>query len=207
MFIAPDDLLKLILAVIAGGLIGFEREIHNKAAGLRTIALICLGSTLFTILSENFGDDRVVANIVTGIGFLGAGVIMFSEGRVKGLTTASAVWIAAAIGMAIGMDQYELAAVVVLLALIVLWGFARFDKWLESRGRETRLYEIAFARAEKIEGLAAQFKQCGLKTNAHKEFKQGDVLLSQWTAYGKISAHEQLVRMLLDDENVRELRY
>src|SRR5450759_671265 len=84
---SQEDLFKLLLAVVIGGLIGLEREMHAKAAGLRTITLITFGATLFTMLSLGFKDDRVIANIVTGVGFLGAGSILFSEGRVKGLTT------------------------------------------------------------------------------------------------------------------------
>ena len=205
--ITPDDLTKLLVAVMLGSLIGFEREIHNKAAGLRTIALITLGATLFTMLSEKFYDDRVIANIVTGIGFLGAGVIMFAEGRVKGLTTASAVWVAAAIGMAIGLDRYELAFVVALLTLIVLWGFARFDKWLETRGRETRIYVITFARAGKIQSLTEQIRKCGLRIQTQKEFKQNGMYTGHWEAFGKYSDHECLIETLLRDKEVKELKY
>jgi len=92
MFVfTPEDLIKVLIAVVIGGIIGMEREIHSKAAELRTITLITVGATLFTILSEKFGDpatSRIAANIVTGIGFLGAGVILFAEGKLKGLTTA-----------------------------------------------------------------------------------------------------------------------
>ena len=78
--ITQEDVVKLLLALLIGGLIGLEREMHAKAAGLRTITLITIGSTLFTMLSLEFSDDRVIANIVTGVGFLGAGSILFTEG-------------------------------------------------------------------------------------------------------------------------------
>jgi putative Mg2+ transporter-C (MgtC) family protein len=110
MFVfTPEDLIKVLIAVVIGGIIGMEREIHSKAAGLRTITLITIGATIFTILSEKFGDpstSRIAANIVTGIGFLGAGVILFAEGKLKGLTTASSIWVAAALGMAVGVGEY-----------------------------------------------------------------------------------------------------
>ena len=93
--VTQEDLLKLLFAVLIGGLIGIEREMHAKAAGLRTITLITVGAALFTIISLDFKDDRVIANIVTGVGFLGAGSIMFMEGRLTGLTTASTIWVAA----------------------------------------------------------------------------------------------------------------
>jgi putative Mg2+ transporter-C (MgtC) family protein len=98
---------RLLLAGLLGGLIGLERELRGYPAGIRTLALVALGSCLFTDISQLLGgEDRVAAQIVTGIGFLGAGVI-FREGyTVKGITTAATIWAAAAIGMAVGADLY-----------------------------------------------------------------------------------------------------
>jgi putative Mg2+ transporter-C (MgtC) family protein len=98
---------RLLLAGVLGGLIGLERELRGYPAGIRTIGLVALGSCLFTDISRLLGgDDRVAAQIVTGIGFLGAGVI-FREGyTVKGITTAATIWAAAAIGMAVGAQLY-----------------------------------------------------------------------------------------------------
>ncbi|MCJ7512079.1 MAG: MgtC/SapB family protein [Anaerolineales bacterium] len=102
MFLIPEDLLKLGLAVMAGGLIGIEREYRDKAAGLRTLIFICLGAALFTILSSRLAGDndptRIAAGIVAGVGFLGAGVILREGGRVVGLTTAAAIWHTTALG-------------------------------------------------------------------------------------------------------------
>src|SRR5512137_2356971 len=100
--------LRLLLAAVLGGIIGYQRERAGKPAGLRTHMLICIGATLFTLVSiYGFGSGsdpaRVAANIVTGIGFIGAGAIIFrsSDGYVLGLTTASTIWVAAGIGMAV----------------------------------------------------------------------------------------------------------
>ena len=116
--------IKLGLALLIGTIIGGEREVRNKAAGLRTLILICLGSTIFTILSEKLGayseTGRIAANIVTGIGFLGAGAIMREGMTVSGLTTASSIWVTAALGMAIGGGEYYLAAFGTLIVLVVL---------------------------------------------------------------------------------------
>ena len=107
---ALDMIIRLALSIFAGGLIGAEREYVSKSAGLRTLMLICLGSCLFTICSDIMGkmsnSDRIASTIVTGIGFIGAGVIFKDDNRVKGLTTAAAVWVTAAIGMAIGAGLY-----------------------------------------------------------------------------------------------------
>jgi len=100
-------ILQLLLAVFLGGLIGWQREHIGKPAGSRTYALVCVGSALFTIMSiKGFGADsaRVAAQVLTGIGFLGAGIIMHKEGGVVvGLTTAAGLWVVAAVGMAIGI--------------------------------------------------------------------------------------------------------
>src|SRR6266480_3904090 len=100
MHFTDVELLKLFVSLIIGGVIGAEREYHSKSAGFRTIILITLGSTVFTLLSYKLGgaDDawRITANIITGIGFLGAGVIFKDENRVGGLTTATIIWVAAA---------------------------------------------------------------------------------------------------------------
>ena len=111
MEVNPADLTKILVAILCGGILGFEREYQNKSAGFRTIILITLGATIFTIISQRIGgsDDRIAANIITGIGFIGAGVIFKGSLDVKGLTTAAVIWIAAAIGMSIGIGEYLLA--------------------------------------------------------------------------------------------------
>lgn len=121
---------KLILAIILGGLIGIERERLGKPAGSRTYALITLGSTLFTILSvEGFGSmanadpTRIASQIIVGLGFLGAGLIIFhrQSEQVEGLTTAAGLWATASIGMAIGIGWYIVAAIGALLILLILY--------------------------------------------------------------------------------------
>ena len=121
-----EMVLRVLLAMVLGGIIGFQRAKADKPAGLRDIILICTGAALFTVVSiYGFASDeqaRVAAGIVTGIGFLGAGAIIRRDegGVVKGLTTASTIWIAAAIGMAAGAGMYIIAPVATLLVMIVL---------------------------------------------------------------------------------------
>jgi putative Mg2+ transporter-C (MgtC) family protein len=116
------DLLSIITSIICGGLIGFEREYKNKSTGFRTILLITLGSTIFTIVSRHGSgtDDRISANIITGIGFIGAGVIFKDKMSVLGLTTAAVIWTAAAIGMTAGIGYYSLAMVMTVITMIIL---------------------------------------------------------------------------------------
>lgn len=125
--------VQLLLAAVLGGTIGWERELHEKAAGLRTNLLICVGAALFTQLSAHVAGlgslttpadpTRIASQVVSGIGFLGAGAIIQSRARVRGLTTAATIWIVAAIGMGVGAGAYleaVLATVVVLLTLTAL---------------------------------------------------------------------------------------
>ena len=137
-----DSLIKIGLALLLGFVIGTEREYKNKVAGLRTLTLICVGSTLFTMLSTELGAEsetgRIASNIVTGIGFLGAGAILREGLNVSGLTTASSIWATAAIGMAVGAGEYWLSVItaLVVLAVLTLFGFVqplieRFRKAIE----------------------------------------------------------------------------
>lgn len=132
-------IFQLILASVLGLLIGAERWRKGKPAGMRTFALVALGSALFTILSVEgfknigfvgFDPSRIAANIVVGIGFLGAGMIFLKDGGVRGLTTATGVWICAAIGMAVGLKMYLIAVSATVLALLILIAVRRFESIL-----------------------------------------------------------------------------
>lgn len=134
--------LNLGLAMALGGLIGFEREFHDKSAGLRTNILICMGSALFAMISYHFTHDfHVAAQIVTGIGFLGGGAIMRDGDRVKGMTTAATIWLVAAIGLALGYNYYSLAVLGTGLAMVVQTVFMRFDRIIADH-HENRTYKI-----------------------------------------------------------------
>lgn len=114
---------KILLAVFLGAIMGWQREVTGKSAGLRTYALVCSGAALFSHLSVTAfeGDTtRVAAQIVTGIGFLGAGIIMHKKNAVVGLTTAAGLWVCAAVGMAVGLGFYLLATIIAFLILIIL---------------------------------------------------------------------------------------
>jgi putative Mg2+ transporter-C (MgtC) family protein len=132
-----DMLVRLVLATFLTGLIGFEREATGKSAGLRTHAMVGFGAALFTIVSIAGFDEgdpgRVAAQIVTGIGFLGAGAIWRSDDRVRGLTTAAGLWAAAAIGMGIGAGLVALGTLGALITLAVLLGLRRVDQAVARR--------------------------------------------------------------------------
>jgi putative Mg2+ transporter-C (MgtC) family protein len=118
-----EMVIKLLIALALGALVGLEREWRRKPAGLRTHMLVSLGACLFTIVSVNsFGADpaRIAAGIVTGIGFIGAGSVIGSRMHVKGLTTAATLWVVAAIGLAVGVEVYVPAFVTAALVFLVL---------------------------------------------------------------------------------------
>lgn len=124
-----SQILPILISIVCGAVVGFEREFKNKSAGFRTLILICFGSTIFTLLSRmgHLSDDRIAANIVTGIGFLGAGVIYHGKFSVQGLTTAAVIWTMAAIGMMIGFGHYGLALVLTGSMVVILSLFQKME--------------------------------------------------------------------------------
>ncbi|WP_119080830.1 MgtC/SapB family protein [Chitinophaga alhagiae] len=149
MFLSEEMFIRLLAAMVAGFLLGFEREVQRKAAGIRTIALICVSSALFTIVGSHMPGttgDRVASNILTGVGFIGAGVIFRGGFTVDGITTAATIWISAAIGMAIGIGAYALAGTAVAITLFVLWGLSYVENVINRR-RDRKYYAIQYQEA------------------------------------------------------------
>ena len=138
------DVYKALLAVAAGIILGLERELKDKAAGLKTITVICLGSALFSILSYKVGigdreTTRIASYIVSGIGFIGAGVIFKDKLDVSGLTTAGIIWLVAAVGMAIGFGEFYLAATFIGAALLILYSSKWINKLFRPRKQQRDL--------------------------------------------------------------------
>lgn len=211
MTISGEEILKLTLSILVGGLIGFEREFRDKAAGFRTMIFITLGATLFTMLSFHFLDNsaRVAANIVTGIGFLGAGTILRGEGgRVAGLTTAATIWLAAALGMGIGSGLYLLTGAVTLLILLILWVFPLFEDWLDKQ-RDVQTYEITLpvGSSHHIGALQETFRACGVRLRRQYIRKQGDRVIYTLRTVGRRDCHERLIPLLVEAPEIVEFRY
>ena len=203
-----DTALKIVLSTLLGGMIGAEREYKGKNIGFRTIILICLGSTLFTILSIELGKDhdptRIASNILTGIGFLGAGAI-FREGvNIKGMTTATIIWISAAIGMACGIGDYWLATSVTLIVMIVLVVFARIQRYIDTISQE-KLYKIGISRNPDLQKDVEQtIRNFGLKINAIHHAKQDDKLKIEYEIRGPEQAHLNLLNYLSTQQFILE---
>jgi putative Mg2+ transporter-C (MgtC) family protein len=197
--LVPDSshILRLIVALALGGAIGLERELRDKPAGFRTIILICVGACLFTIVSQavagpSVDPTRIAAQIVTGIGFLGAGAILHARGSVMGLTTASTVWATAAIGMAVGFGHLGLAAVGSGVILTALWLLDIFERQIEQR-RDIQEYLIA---AENTAGSFARivemFPAAGLSIRRRSFYQEDGRLVVHILAMGTLADHERL---------------
>ncbi len=140
---------QLLVSLFLGSLIGLEREISKKPAGFRTYALVSLGATIFTIISEvlvfryqgisgvSFDPSRIISQIVVGVGFIGAGVIFYQKSKIQGITTATTLWITAAIGTAVGLQLYSLATIATCLVIIVLIIFQIFENRIEKKIEKT----------------------------------------------------------------------
>lgn len=168
----PEYILRLLAAVAFGGLIGLERELQDKPVGLRSNILICLGAALFTLLAgvltaERGDPTRVAGQIVTGIGFLGGGAILRQGDRIQGITTAATIWLVASIGVGAGCGQYPIAAAGTGLALVVLLGFRRLERFVEGIF-DARTYCVTFLPDAAEAGLRAAeeaIRESGLRAS------------------------------------------
>jgi putative Mg2+ transporter-C (MgtC) family protein len=150
--------VKLLVAVICGGAIGFERELSHKPAGLRTNVLVCVGATLFMIVSRHIGGGapytdpaRLVAQVVTAIGFIGAGVILQSRGSITGLTTAATILLVGAVGVTIGEGMFTVAMMTTVLIIVVLVLLRKVERAFV-RGR--RLFHYRLKTTDVSDSLA-----------------------------------------------------
>lgn len=174
-----DIIIKIVLAMILGGVMGLERQYNDKPAGYATNSIICVGATLFTMLSLYMGEHgadpaRIAAQIVSGVGFLGAGAILREGNKISGLTTAAGVWLVAAIGMAVGYGQFMLASAACAAVLLMQLGLRRTIGLVE----KLRHYDTIFVTCEP--SWSAVDKIC-------KEIEKQDVQILK----KEISKHEQ----------------
>lgn len=204
--IEEDQLLKVLIALVMGALLGLEREYKRKAAGMRTMTLICMSSTVFTILSAELGfpnsPDRVASNILTGVGFIGAGVIFKGDFTIDGITTAASIWIAAAVGMAIGMSQYWLAAAALTGSLIVLIVLELAERKI-AEINDKRLYTIYFYE-EKFPHMDVEKTLQGfhLKYKKMMIVRKENIIEVNYAVRGRREKMEQLDEFLLQNSNI-----
>ncbi|WP_198405675.1 MgtC/SapB family protein [Chitinophaga caeni] len=196
-----ESVYKILFSLLTGAILGFERELRRKPAGIRTITLLCAGSALFTILSIQIGYpgnmDRVASNILTGVGFIGAGVIFKGEFSIDGITTATTIWIAAALGMAIGMDKYWLAGITLTSALVVLRVLQYVEDWI-TRTRERKMYTVMYKNEDMTEAdILAIFQQFHLQHKKVATMRKESIVEEKYEISGPIKNMEAMNRSLM----------
>ncbi len=197
---------KLIASLFCGGLIGLERELKSKAAGIKTNMLICVGATLYTAISilmassqDSLGvhgdPGRIAAQIVSGIGFLGGGAILHSKENVTGLTTAATIWLVAALGVWIGMGQIEVALAVTVLIVTVLISVTFFENRYMGRKRTFKLVLHVKEHSEEVahRALEGLITSCELALQDYKENMAAPSPEIRLSYHGRLNDHSRLL--------------
>jgi len=187
---------RLLWATLLGALIGLERSVRKRPAGMRTSVCVCLGASLFTILSAEFakltgdtGTTRIASNIVQGIGFLGAGVILRERGSVVGLTTAAAIFAEAAIGMASGAGFYRTSGVAALIVLFALTGLIYVEDFLKLKCRYMLFRVTTGSAVDMVPEIHRVFQGLKIKLDNFQVSTTGDQHLIQFDA--DVTQHQQ----------------
>jgi putative Mg2+ transporter-C (MgtC) family protein len=209
MELNTEEVYKLLISFVLGAIIGMEREYRSKSAGLRTMILISVGSTLFTIISIKISGDagRIAANIVTGIGFIGAGIIFRENSRVVGITTAAIVWVTAALGMGIGSGMYLLALATFVISGLSLVILSPIQKFIRHKS-QIRNYRLLCVYQKKTLSIYEElFKSHDLKILRGEQNRSGSHISGSWTLQGSEKNHELLTEFLLNDPSVLEFDF
>ena len=203
-------IIKIFLALALGGALGMEREYHDKPAGFATNCLICLGAMLFTVLSEVMGmaggdPGRIAAQIVTGVGFIGAGSILRDGNKISGLTTAAGVWLVAAIGMAIGYGEYLWAASCAAAILIVQLGLRRTLKLVETFKHYDTIHVTCDPHWAVVEKIQQQLEKQHIQLLKHEVTKQDNLFHVELTASFTGREFQKVTRDLLEMPEVHSI--
>ena len=208
-----EELWRLLSACLAGAVLGLEREVHGKPAGLRTNVMICLGAALFTILSQMLADagprpgdpGRVAAQIVTGVGFLGAGAIIHARGHVIGLTTAATIWLVASIGMAFGSGRFVLGTVVTVLTASVLFGLSLVEETIGAWRTTARFHIDMQPSSELSRAVNRHVRELSLYRKAWRVNKTPQGFAGYLRVVGPESKLDELQRRIMAEEGVQSL--
>ncbi len=207
-----EYILRLVAAIVAGAIIGFERELHDKPAGFRTNILICLGAALFTVLSiymvgDKYSDkERIAAQVVSGVGFLGAGTIVHFKANVIGLTTAATIWAVASIGMAFGAGAYVVGAFATLLTAAVLFGLAYAEDLIASWRVTTRFKIKLTPETESAHRLREMIEQLGVHVRGWMITKVDEELTIRMSVTAPAAKIEEVQDTLVNSPHVRSIK-
>jgi putative Mg2+ transporter-C (MgtC) family protein len=203
MHLPAGIIIKLLLSILVGGAIGAERQYRSKSAGFRTLTLICMGSALFTVLSEWIGSP----GNPDGIGFVGAGVIFKGDFGVNGITTAAMIWVTAALGMGIGAGYEWVSVLGCVLILLMLFIFGLLENWIDTIN-QMRNYRIATGfREETLQKFEDCFKAHHLIYKRGREVKEGGSITGEWFVRGSKKNHLSFINEILHDPDVVRFEY
>lgn len=203
-------LFRILLVFVVGGIIGAEREFRSKSAGFRTMILICLGSFLFTTFSIHISGsdtDRIASNIVTGIGFIGGGVIFKSDNRINGITTAATIWAVAALGMGIADGAYYLVGICSVAIIGSLLLLTKLENFIDQIN-QSHTYKISSTYKEDLlKEYEHLFKEYNLTYKRIKRTKRGDLIIGTWLVHGSEKNHNRFTKFILHDPSVKEFEF
>ncbi len=205
-----DMIIKIFLALILGGALGMERQYHDKPAGFATNCLICLGAMLFTVLSEIMGlaggdPGRIAAQIVTGVGFIGAGAIMRDGNKVSGITTAANVWLVAALGMAVGYGEYVWATACAAGILVVQLVLRRTLSLVEKMRHYDTVRVICDPKWTIVEKITEHIEKQNIKLLKREVIKQDNLFHVSLVATFTAHEFQKVTRELLEMPEVHSL--
>lgn len=205
LFATFSPVIDLLAALGVGMAIGWERQSRENIAGLRMMPLVTVGATLFMVYSgvvdRQFINPQVAGGVVTGVGFLGAGVIARQHGTLAGVTTAATIWVAAALGMGIGLGYYVQVGTIAVAVLLILWFIPSVSEW----ANQSLTYEaIAPYDEARYEEFQRRFGQSKLKIMRHSLSRREDHMVCVWFVKGQPAHHRQLSWTFLSDLEISE---
>ncbi len=206
-----EILFRFLLAALWGGIVGAERQYRSKSAGFRTMIMISMGACFFTMMSMLIGapasHDRIASNIVTGIGFLGAGVIFRGENRINGITTAATIWAVAAVGMGIGAGFYFAASCASILIFLILAVLPSLENYIEHLNL-ARTYAISLPYSENLSVYyEKKMRSNKLQFRIIKHVKNDGELMLVWETQGHAKNHAAFILKMLEDETINKFEY
>ncbi|MBI2337156.1 MAG: MgtC/SapB family protein [Deltaproteobacteria bacterium] len=201
-------LIPLAVSFITGTILGLERELSHKPAGLRTQVLVNLGTTLFILAGHSFGGEvaRLAANVLTGLGFLGAGVIWQQKGTVRGLTTAALIWVNGSLGVVIGLGQYTLAGAATILALIALRFLGMLESRIKSKCRVFRYQVTSKENDQVLQTIHSALSQCHFQEDPLTFEKGTSAVTMRFAFCNPPPRHHEFVESLRKMADVLEVK-
>lgn len=198
-----EIIIQFLLAVLWGGIIGAEREYRSKSAGFRTMIMISLGACFFTIISKMIGApnnaDRIASNIVSGIGFLGAGVIFRGENRINGITTAATIWVVAAVGMGIGAGYYFAAACSSVFMILILVLLPYLERYIDTLNQAKKYSVLVVYQNDSIEKIETVFATLKVNYRLVRVYKTEDKINLEWDIQAHKKLHVKIAQVLLEN--------